>query len=68
MQPSRSPTLPPPPHPAAADSQDVYVTILSVANCAGRQIFGFASDELSHRLTRPAWVAVCVFGIATAVA
>lgn len=27
-------------------------------------MFGFASDALAHRATRPTWVAVCVFGIA----
>ena len=49
---------------APADSQDVYVTMLSVANCLGRQGFGYASDALSHRLTRPGWIAVSMFGMA----
>jgi MFS family permease len=45
---------------AATDGQDVYVSLLSVANCGGRIFYGWVSDSLAHRLTRPWWLALLV--------
>lgn len=40
------------------DAQDVYVSLLSVANCGGRIFFGWASDRFAARLSRPWWLAI----------
>jgi hypothetical protein len=54
---------------AGNDGQDVYVTVLSISNCLGRATFGFLSDALAHRLSRPGWftVIVVLMGIAQTV-
>jgi hypothetical protein len=38
--------------------QDVYVTIISVANCFGRLLAGFGSDALSAYVSRPMFFVV----------
>jgi MFS family permease len=44
-----SPEVPRPDSAAVADPQDVYVTMLSVANCLGRLIAGVLSDMYRER-------------------
>jgi hypothetical protein len=45
---------------APGDEQDLDVTLLAVANCLGRMLFGAASEATAHRLSRAAWlVAAC---------
>lgn len=52
----------------ASDSQDIYISLLSVANCGGRIFYGWASDRYASRLARPGWLAVLVANMAGAMA
>lgn len=51
---------------APPDGQDVYVSLLSVANCGGRIFYGWVSDRLAARLSRPWWLALLVAQMAGA--
>jgi MFS family permease len=45
---------------APQDGQDVYVSLLSISNMAGRMLFGYISDLFASRLRRPWFLLVCV--------
>lgn len=45
---------------ADADGADVYVMLLSIANCLGRMIIGAISDGTARYISRPMWLAFAV--------
>lgn len=45
---------------ASADGADVYVMLLSIANCLGRLVIGAISDGTARHISRPAWLAIAV--------
>lgn len=45
---------------ADADGADVYVMLLSIANCLGRMIIGAISDGTARYISRPVWLAFAV--------
>lgn len=41
--------------------QNIPVIVLSLCNCFGRMLFGVLSDRFRRWLSRPGWLALCVF-------
>jgi MFS family permease len=52
----------------AANSQDMFLVALSVANCIGRMGLGFLPDITSKRMFRPMWLAVVLASMGGAMA
>jgi len=51
---------------ASKDGQDVFVILLSVANCLGRLLVGLLSDKLARRVPRPVFFLGSVLAMAAA--
>lgn len=51
-----TPALGGPAVPLQAEAATVYVSLLSVANCSGRMLGGFATDALAKRFARPVFI------------